>query len=379
MNPLAELHERLAYSAVAGTALLEEDFRLKKMVDTFASLAPKNPVFAKIHKELAALFEEQPAHRGRMLLNLLGLVDAVLYTQAGYGATGELAALPENAESGEFQPIRYSALYALMQALTTTGSGRMEVLTRTVCEQPEYFKDCRVIHALIDDLADPYGEMGALIFRILRALVTGETVEISDFDIDGYQRKQYSLPTIDKAQLLSRLKYGFDRRGKNRHGQTNDAHLRHCRCCGKRLVSLSFGQCKKGYPHACGVCAWLSGGKYPAFDGAGTKGARQAKGNGVSCTLSVGQPVRDCVYRKDAGKVPQAGSLSQQYGVRRLWRHGGKGLAGGADRNSWTAAYFAQTDGRHHNALDFCAFGARHLRRRLPFISGFSPSSHCPK
>ena len=214
MNPLAELHERLAYSAVAGTALLEEDFRLKKMVDTFASLAPKNPVFAKIHKELAALFEEQPAHRGRMLLNLLGLVDAVLYTQAGYGTTGELAALPQNAESGEFQPIRYSALYALMQALTTTGSGRMEVLTRTVCEQPEYFKDCRVIHALIDDLADPYGEMGALIFRILRALVTGETVEISDFDIDGYQRKQYSLPTIDKAQLLSRLKYGFDPEGK---------------------------------------------------------------------------------------------------------------------------------------------------------------------
>ena len=214
MNPLAELHERLAYSAVAGTALLEEDFRLKKMTDTFASLAPKNPVFAKIHKGLTDLFEEQPAHRGRMLLNLLGLVDAVLYTQAGYGAAGEFAALPENAESGEFQPIRYSALHALMQALTTTGSGRMEVLSHTVCEHPEYFKDCRVIHALIDDLADPYGEMGALIFRILRALVTGETVEISDFDITSYQRKWYSLPTIDKAQLLSRLKYGFDPEGK---------------------------------------------------------------------------------------------------------------------------------------------------------------------
>ncbi|MDO4669064.1 MAG: hypothetical protein Q4A63_04540, partial [Butyricicoccus pullicaecorum] len=119
---------------------------------------------------------------------------------------------PENAESGEFQPIRYSALHALMQALTTTGSGRMEVLSRTVCEHAEYFKDCRVIHALIDDLADPYGDMGALIFRILRALVTGETVETGDFD--GYQRKRYSLPTIDKTQLLSRLKYGFDPAGK---------------------------------------------------------------------------------------------------------------------------------------------------------------------
>ena len=40
---------------------LEEDFRLKKMVDTFASLAPKNPVFANIHKELTDLFAAQPA------------------------------------------------------------------------------------------------------------------------------------------------------------------------------------------------------------------------------------------------------------------------------------------------------------------------------
>ena len=85
MNPFVELHERLAYSAVAGTALLEEDFRLKKMVDPFASLAPKNPVFANIHKELTDLFAAQPAQRGQILLHLLGVVDAVLYTQAGHG------------------------------------------------------------------------------------------------------------------------------------------------------------------------------------------------------------------------------------------------------------------------------------------------------
>ena len=91
MNPFAELHERLAYSAVAGTALLEEDFRLKKMVDPFASLAPKNPVFAKIHKELADLFAAQPAQRGQILLRLLG---CTVYTGGTWydGRTGTAGA-----------------------------------------------------------------------------------------------------------------------------------------------------------------------------------------------------------------------------------------------------------------------------------------------
>ena len=141
MNPLAELHERLAYSAVAGTALLEEDFRLKKMMEAFAPLAQKNPVFAKIHAGLTELFGAAPEQRAKLLLNLLGLVDAVLYTQAGVGVEGDFVELPENPELGKLQQIRYSELSALIQALTTTGSGLMEVVTSAIAEHPEYFTE----------------------------------------------------------------------------------------------------------------------------------------------------------------------------------------------------------------------------------------------
>ena len=135
MNPFAQLHERLAYSAVAGTALLEEDFRLKKMADTFASLAPKNPVFANVHQGLTDLFAAQPAQRGQLLLRLLGFVDAVLYTQAGHGTEGELMPLAQNEMPDEMQYIKYSGISPLLTGLA--GKGRYGVLLDMLSARPD--------------------------------------------------------------------------------------------------------------------------------------------------------------------------------------------------------------------------------------------------
>ena len=206
MNPLVELHERLVYSAVAGTALLEDDFRLKKLMDAFAPLAQKNPVFAKIYSGLQQLFGAEEAQRGKLLLNLLGLVDAVLYTQAGYGAEGELITLPDAPSCGTLQQIGYSKLKPLIDALTTTGSGRIEVLQEVLQNMPQYLSDARIIKLLISDLGDPYKEMGALIFQILTALGKGARSL-------GLMQK-YQLPQIHRTQLVQCLKDGFDPKGK---------------------------------------------------------------------------------------------------------------------------------------------------------------------
>lgn len=214
MNPLAELHERLAYTAAAGTALLDEDFRLKKMMDGFAPLAQKNPVFGKIHAGLTGLFKTAPEQRGTQLLNLLGLVDAVLYTQAGSGAEGDFAEVPEHTAPGSVQQIRYSALCPLIAALTTTGSGRMEVLTSAITEHPEYLTDYRVIHALVSDLADPYGEMAVLVFRTLQALATGQPVYVDTIVDNVSENRAYQLPRVDAEQMVFALKRGFDPAGK---------------------------------------------------------------------------------------------------------------------------------------------------------------------
>ena len=148
MNPLLELQERLTHSAVAGTSLLEEDFRLRKLADSLIPASQKNPVIGKIHAGLQELFQADDEQRGRLLLNLLGLVSAVLYTQAGYGLEGELIPLKGEGE-GKILQIRYSHLQPLLKALTSTGAGRMEILSETIEQHPEYFCDDRVLHALI--------------------------------------------------------------------------------------------------------------------------------------------------------------------------------------------------------------------------------------
>ena len=56
MNPLVELKERLVHITIAGTELLEEDFRLKKTMETFSVLAEKNPIFQKLYLGLKQLF-----------------------------------------------------------------------------------------------------------------------------------------------------------------------------------------------------------------------------------------------------------------------------------------------------------------------------------
>ncbi len=125
MNPFLELKERLSDLAVAGTQLLDEDFRLKKTAQTFAVLGEKNPMCKKVSDGLAQLLSAEQERRGELLLSLLGLVDAVLYTQAGYAVEGELEALPENPGDGEILSIAHSQIAPLLKALTSSGSGRI--------------------------------------------------------------------------------------------------------------------------------------------------------------------------------------------------------------------------------------------------------------
>lgn len=209
MNPLLELQERLTHSAVAGTSLLEEDFRLRKLADSLIPASQKNPVIGKIHAGLQELFQADDEQRGRLLLNLLGLVSAVLYTQAGYGLEGELIPLKGEGE-GKILQIRYSHLQPLLKALTSTGAGRMEILSETIEQHPEYFCDDRVLHALIWDLHDPYGEMAQLVFDILKAL--GKGTALRSYVLD--RKHRYILPSISKGRWISLLKDGFDPEGK---------------------------------------------------------------------------------------------------------------------------------------------------------------------
>ena len=56
LQPLFDLKDRLEHAAVAGTGLLDEDFRLKRAGESLTPLAAASPVFGKITAGVDALF-----------------------------------------------------------------------------------------------------------------------------------------------------------------------------------------------------------------------------------------------------------------------------------------------------------------------------------
>lgn len=166
LQPLYDVKERLEQAAIAGTGLLGEDFRLTRAAEGLKPLAAASPVFGKIDAGLSKLLSAPADTRSGLLLDILALVDAVVYTQAKTGTEGELEPLP--AGNGRYQELSYSQLQPLLAALTTTGGGRMEIIQSAWDNHPEFFTDFRVLPALVSGLGDSYGEIAELNGKILR-------------------------------------------------------------------------------------------------------------------------------------------------------------------------------------------------------------------
>lgn len=167
LTPFYELKERLEHAAIAGTSLIEEDFRLRRAVDGLVPLASASPVFAKIKAGADKLLTAPAEERAACLLDVLGLVDAVAYTQGKTGSSGEL--LPLAIGAGGYIPASYGQLQPLIAALTGTGSGRMAVIEDAWENHPDYFSDFRVLPHVVTTLGCTYSELADLAERILVA------------------------------------------------------------------------------------------------------------------------------------------------------------------------------------------------------------------
>ena len=215
MNPLLELKERLTACAIAGTQLIEGDFRLKRAIEAFAPLAGKNPVFGRIADGLQKLMEPQePSQRNHRLLELLGLLDAVLYTQAATAIEGTLEPAAQlHAGQSLYLQLPYSQLQPLLEALSTTGSGRMETITQALRIQPELFADYRLLRALVQDLGDTYSEMADLVQNLLECLGTAAPLQLHSLE-DYSKTVPITLPKVEPELLVALLKQDFDPQGK---------------------------------------------------------------------------------------------------------------------------------------------------------------------
>ncbi|RKI70128.1 HEAT repeat domain-containing protein [bacterium 1xD42-67] len=168
LQPLYDVKGRLEQAAIAGTGLLAEDFRLSRAAEQLKPLAAASPVFGKIGAGLDQLLSAPAAERSGLLLDLLALADAVVYTQGKTGIEGELVPLP--AGNGQYLELSYSQLRPLLEALTTTGGGRMEIVQSAWENHPEHFTDFRVLPAVVNGLGDSYGELAELNAKILKQM-----------------------------------------------------------------------------------------------------------------------------------------------------------------------------------------------------------------
>lgn len=185
LQPLYDVKSRLEQAAIAGTGLLAEDFRLQRAAEGLKPLAAASPVFAKIDSGLQKLLSAPAEERGGQLLDLLALVDAVAYTQGGSGMAGELTPL-SHAGVGTCESLSYGQLQPLLEALTGTGGGRMNLMKDMWENHPEYFGDFRVLPGLITGLGEGYAELAVLIEDILKAQRPEITVLLKkDFDPAG--------------------------------------------------------------------------------------------------------------------------------------------------------------------------------------------------
>ena len=168
LQPLYDMKSRLEQAAIAGTGLLGEDFRLRRAGEELKPLAAVSPVFGKIHQGLAGLLAAPRAEQGGLLLDLLALTDAVVYTQGVSRADGALEPLPPG--PGTCLPLSYSQLNPLLAALAGKGGGRLAVIKSVQETHPAFLGDFRVLPALISGLGDSYGELAELNAQILKGL-----------------------------------------------------------------------------------------------------------------------------------------------------------------------------------------------------------------
>ena len=157
-TPIYELRERLRAAAMAGTSLLAEDFRLRRVCETFKPLAAASPVFAKIGQLTEQLLSPDISHPQGALLDAVSLTDAVICTLGAVDVAGEITPLEivgsEETADAMIVNAPYSVLKELLERLEGTGGACYRIRE----EHPALFRDYRVKYAMVKALGASYAE-----------------------------------------------------------------------------------------------------------------------------------------------------------------------------------------------------------------------------
>jgi hypothetical protein len=151
---LHELQEDLKRLTIAGSDLATGDISLKKKIPGLLKMGEKAPVFTKLAQWTETLVSgKEPT--SEHLLELSTLLSMVMYTMGKTGRDGDMETI--TSKSTYPTELSYLTIKPIIEALTTKGSGRMEVIVQAT--QSGKMFDLRLIHPLLTALDDSYQEI----------------------------------------------------------------------------------------------------------------------------------------------------------------------------------------------------------------------------
>src|SRR4051812_10775133 len=147
--------------AIAGSTLAVGDFRLKKLIAPLEQAGAKVPVFAQVAKSITDLVNGTEAESSAQLLSLSTLLNAILYTQGESSTAAPYQDLETLLTTCGSTRTTARVLKPLVQALTSSGGGRFEVIKSAI--ERKAFKDLRLIDPAIKALDDNFPELAELV------------------------------------------------------------------------------------------------------------------------------------------------------------------------------------------------------------------------
>ena len=140
---LTQVYDEMRRLAIAGSSVAVGDFRLKKFLPPLEQAGAKAPVFAKVAEAVKALVNGNEQTAPTALLELTSLVNAILYTQGDTTLSGTFSPIESMELTTSTSQASARVLKPLLEALTTTGSGRLELIKDA--HERGAFRDLRLI------------------------------------------------------------------------------------------------------------------------------------------------------------------------------------------------------------------------------------------
>ena len=203
MKPLYDLQQELNRLFIAGSKFAKNDPRLQKYIPVLKKLGEKAPVFNKLAQEVEALLQVESQQSAEKLLNVSTLLYSVLYTQ---GVTIQAEATkvlqePNVSIADVNTTYSYLQLKPVLQALTQSNSGRLEVLKDAF--ERGIFKDSRTFGYLSYALADKYTELADYVLQTIIPTCGQAMLPflLSDFRLEDRTEN------VRRLRLLHQLKY----------------------------------------------------------------------------------------------------------------------------------------------------------------------------